>query len=208
LYLVGSGIIKICDRLPHNLPDICPACGMGIKPHRGFQWISPLQFFHQHLPLCEDEPTCIMCNPPNEQHGLMWVGNRFYSASSFAMEATKIGVSKRIAHVPRGIELGKTIVYLAHRQGGIKEIEEKTAFGIIKKSQSCPAIFYVFRPIRIEKLIWKRNATTENILELEKQGITPIIVPDNDIDHDPDTTMAKDVINAKKPKHRKLQEVF
>lgn len=207
LYLIGSGIITTCDRLPYNLPDLCPACGCGIKQHRGFQWINPKIFFKQHEPTCEDND--VMCQPPDELHGLQWVGNRFYSAKSFVEEATRLGVSKRIAHIPKGLVLGKTIVYLAHPSGGIKEVTETTALNTtVTKNKPCPAIFYVFRPQRIEKLIWKRDATTEVILDLEKQGITPIIVPDEDKSHDPKTALSKDIQDAKKPKYKPLSETF
>jgi len=44
-------------------------------------------------------------------------------------------------------------------------------------------IFCAFRPQRIEKLIRESDATPEELKKLEKRGITPIKVPDNDPDH-------------------------
>lgn len=208
LYLCGSSIIiTTCDRLPYNLPEACPTCGAGIKPHRGFQWMNPLRFFGVHID-CEDKPICPMCRPPNDLSGLMWVGNRFYSPQSFIAEAINQGFSKRIAHIPRGLIIGKTIVYLAHRKAGTTTTEEETLLGKVKQNQSCPAIFYVFRPTRIEKLIWKSEATTDTILDLEKQGITPIIIPDGDKDHDPSTPMSQDIKEARKPKYKRLEDVI
>lgn len=206
LYLIGSGIITTCNRLPYNLPDLCPACGCGIKQHRGFQWINPQVFFGNHKENCDE--LDMMCQPPNSSEGLMWVGNRYYSSKSFIEEASRLGVSKRIAHIPKGLILGKTIVYLAHPSGGVHEVEEQTALGVIKKTEPCPAIFYVFRPQRIEKLIWKSEATSDTILELEKQGITPVIVPDEDKAHDPSIPMSKDIKDSKKPKYKNLEETF
>lgn len=216
LYLVGNGITTSCDRLPYNLPDLCPACGCGIKQHRGFQWINPQLVFGEHQNpetstnhYCNDEPTCEMCNPTSNPAGLMWVGNRYYSAKSFINESIKQGISKRIAHIPTNFILGETIVYLAHPSGGLKETEERNVLmGIIKKKEPCTAIFYVFKPVRIEKLIWKREASAEIILELEKQNITPIIIPDDDIAHDQATTLTKDIKDGKKPKYKNLSEVF
>ena len=138
----------------------------------------------------------------------MWVGNRYYSSKSFIEEASRLGVSKRIAHIPKGLILGKTIVYLAHPSGGVHEVEETTALGVVKKNEPCPAIFYVFKPGRVEKLIWKSEATSDTILELEKQGITPVIVPDEDKAHDPSIPMSKDIKDSKKPKYKNLEETF
>lgn len=208
LYLVGNGIVDVCDRLPLNLPKICATCGAGIKPHRGFQWINPQKLFDNHKK-CNDKPTCMMCYPPDEQSGLMWVGNRWYTPQKFIEEALNLGVSKRISHIPKGFEIGKTIIYLAHRKAGTKTVEEPTNFGEpIKKRELCPAIFYVIRPKRIEKLIWKKDATTENILELEKRGITPIIIPDGDKDHDPKKSISQDIKDHKKPKYKDLKDAF
>ena len=46
-----------------------------------------------------------------------------------------------------------------------------------------PGVFASFKPQRIEKLIWQSEATEENLKDLEKRGITPVIVPDGDKDH-------------------------
>ena len=207
LYLMGIGIIETCDRLPHNLPEICTTCGAGIKPHRGFQWINPQKLFGNHEE-CKDEQTCIMCYPPDEQSGLMWVGNRWYTPQKFIEEAVTRGVSKRISSIPKELKLGETIIFLAHRKAGVEEIEEPTEFGVIKKHRPCPAIFYVFRPMRVEKLIWKRDATTENILTLEKRGITPVIIPDGDKEHDPSVSISQDIKRHKEPKYKDLKDAF
>jgi len=46
---------------------------------------------------------------------LMWVGAVHYSTvESFVREAAKVGVSKRVANVPVGVKLGKSLLFLAH----------------------------------------------------------------------------------------------
>jgi hypothetical protein len=39
LYLVSGGFAKTCYKLPIGL-TVCPCCNQGIKPARGFTWIS------------------------------------------------------------------------------------------------------------------------------------------------------------------------
>ena len=183
LYLIGEGLGKVCHRLPLKLPEECPCCGAGIKFHRGFQWINPQQIFGfcyecttSSTPLCD--PSCPVCNPP-EKVGLMWVGERYYPRTiDFTMEAEKYGISKAIASVPKGLELGKTWVYLAHRKAVVEQVEdENTLTGY--REEHVPGIFYAFRPVRIEMLIKESDATEENLEKLKKRGITPVIVPDN-----------------------------
>ena len=46
---------------------------------------------------------------------LMWVGVSNYSTvMSFTREAVRLGVSKRVAQVPVGVKLGKSLMFLAH----------------------------------------------------------------------------------------------
>ena len=46
---------------------------------------------------------------------LMWVGASHYpTVASFVREAHKLGVSKRVAQVPVGVRLGRSLMFLAH----------------------------------------------------------------------------------------------
>jgi len=167
IYLVGEGIAVPCDKMPYPL-EVCPTCGQGIKFSRGFTWLNPLKFFGVHEN-CRDLGDCPICKP-TEKAGLMWVGSKFYTKSSFIEEAREMGISKRIHFVPKGLELGKTWVLLAYRER-------------VSKDEVRNEIFYAFRPTKVEMLINQSEATQEKIEELQKRGITPIIVPDNDPDH-------------------------
>jgi len=209
LYLVGEGSAFSCDRLPYNL-EVCPVCGYGIKFSLGFTWIKPEPLFGQHEN-CTDtlKNTCPFCNPKiaGERAGLMWVGEEFYTPESFMREAEERGISKRINAIPRGFEIGKTWVYLAHKKAGTKIITENNNLLNSEKQKKvpCPAIFMAFVPKRIEKLIWKSEATEENLKELKKRGITPVIVPDGDPDHNPKRSIREDLKISRNRKQTKLE---
>jgi len=109
----------------------------------------------------------------------MWVGTKFYTPESFTHEAVKLGISKRISAVPRGLELGKTWVLIGQRQAAL--VENK---GSLFKTKPAPGIFYAFIPRRIEKIITDEQAKDDELVEaLHKRGITPVVVPSNDPDH-------------------------
>ena len=154
IYLRGIGWGETCERLPYPL-EVCPACGGGIKFSRGFTWIRPTTLLHE-LPLCREvdaghntylppfpgcpdchnHQACIVCNPLGDPAGLMWVGEKYYTPASFTAEATEMGISKKVSAIPRGFEMGKHWIYLAHMRAGY------TA-----------GIFCVFRPSHVELVI-------------------------------------------------------
>lgn len=129
-----------------------------------------------------------MCDPKDETAYIMLVGEKYYSPQSFLAEGTTLGVSKKIAFIPQEFELGKTVVYLAHKkatlQCGNTSPDKK---GKIKMLQESTGIFCAFVPQRIEKLFWesqlkgKKGETLKR--KLAKQGITPIPIPDGDEEH-------------------------
>jgi len=168
-----------CIILPYNV-GICPCCFEGIKFSRGFKWIVPNKLFLDIEESCSGfiESSCIVKNNcplrSKEKSGIMWIGEMFYTPQSFTEEAIQHGVSKRIASVPRDFEIGKTWVFLAHKRGGIDP----------KTNKKVPAIFYVFKPIRIEKIVSETQYRNKDEIEiLKRRGITPIVVPDEDYDH-------------------------
>jgi len=190
LYLVGNGISVPCDMLPLEL-EPCPTCGFEISFTRGFMWISKeyINFQgneHRERDICKCGEDCPICFPilsnDLKKYGFMWVGQKYYAPETFIKESKELGVSKRIAEIPKGLELGKTWILLAHKKVDTSpELEPKGLKA--SEPQYKPAIFYAFRPTRIEKLIWKSQATRRKLNKLKKQGITPIIIPDGDKDH-------------------------
>jgi len=174
LYLCCAGITITCDRLPVPL-KICPCCGQGIKFSRGVTWVTLADYIGEHDP-CKDPKGCIICHPPKgERQLLLWVGEKFYSTKSFTGEASKMGISKRIASIPRGLELGKTWVLLAHK----KAVPDRDEGEI-------PGIFHAFRPTHIEMPLWKSEIDAldpEVIKRLMEKGIKLIPIADGDPDH-------------------------
>ncbi len=167
-----------CISLPHNVTT-CPCCYEGIKFSRGYKWFIPNKLFNNIEETCSGfiESACpIKNNCPlksKEKSGIMWVGNQFYTPQNFIEEAKEQGISKRISAVPNEFELGKTWVFLAHNSGGRNDSNKKV-----------PAIFHVFKPTRIEKIVSKTQYKNKDEMEkLRSKGIIPIVVDDNDFDH-------------------------
>lgn len=194
-YLVGSGLGEPCDMLPLVMHE-CPTCGFKVPFSRVFMWINVKLLrvdSETHLGRPEEckcrgmHPMnpCPICFPPQEgKYGFMWVG-REYTPESFMEEAKEMGVSKRIPKIPKGLELNKTWVLLAHRKvpiyNGSNGVTIQQIVGLAPAEPTKkPAIFYAFKPERIEKLIWKKDATPERIQELEEKGYTPILIDDKD----------------------------
>jgi hypothetical protein len=140
-----------------------------------------------------------MCDPKDEIALLMRVGETFYKTpDDFMNEALHLGISKRIPAIPPELEVGKTVIYLAH--GKACEVREpvalQQAMAIVEEAETKQpklletetvtktlGIFTAFIPQRIEQLVWQKDATTEKLDELRKRNITPVIVPDGDGDH-------------------------
>lgn len=209
LYLCGGGHGMTCDRLPYEL-KVCPVCGSGVKFSRGFQWLDWKRYAGSHYleetehPLakiiCHCNLVCPVCYPEISQpYGLLFVGEAFYTPQSFIQEAIQMGVSRRIAAIPKNLKLGKTWVLFAHKHVVEKLIVESVqeAWDEVRQGKTpelgetvkVPGVFYAFRPQTIELLIWKSDATPEHLAELVKKNITPIIIPDGDVDHDPRTSL-------------------
>ncbi len=206
LYLCGGGASMHCDRIPFEIVN-CPTCGNGLKFSRAWTWLDWLKYAGRHvqvldvdaggtieLPVqfrndldeCRCLPRCPICNPlMNEQpYGLLWIGEKFYSPENFIKEALQMGVSRRIPAIPNKLKLGKTWVIFAHIKGCGESTDPETRLPVNK-----PGIIYAFRPTSLELLVWESEATPERLKELEKKNITPIIIPDGDVEHDPNTPL-------------------
>jgi hypothetical protein len=176
LYLVGSGITLPCDRLPYLL-EVCPTCGAGVKFSQGFRWLDIATFLGEHKD-CKCVGVCPVCHPTqwSEKHGLMWVGRHFYTPESFVEEATRLGISKRISRIPKELVLGQTWILLAHKEAGEKLVENVNT--------KWPAIFYAFRPQKIEMIVTQSQSKDGEFMQkLNEKNLTPVVVPDNDADH-------------------------
>lgn len=124
LYLVGGGLSTPCDRMPFPL-DRCRHCGGGVKFTRGPQWLQP-DFFskcyghgsHDEAvqSLCQDESACPVCRNREDfgPHLLLWIGRKHYTPEAYLEEGRRLGVSRRLSALPKGLVLGETWVLLAH----------------------------------------------------------------------------------------------
>jgi hypothetical protein len=212
LYLCGEYIPVACDRLPYPL-DVCPVCGAGIKVSRGFTKINPLRLFGLHdfaecngksgifVQNCSDKiRPCFVCDPTDEPAFIMGVGEKYYKTpADFQEEAHRLGVSKRIPFIPKELELGKTVLYLAHPKAcqvaesvglqqalalaGPEDSSNQHRLMDSEKVEYKLGIFTAFIPHRVEKLIWEHDATPEELAKLEKRRITPIVIKDGESDH-------------------------
>ena len=208
LYLVSEGRGIVCDRLPIEVL-ICPCCGGGIKPARGWTWIQPVELFGGDHTSCHCHPYCPACNPSSvegNRAGLLWVGEKFYTVESFLQESADMGISRRINSIPRGFKVGKTWIFMAHRKCIQKWNEDgpKDVMGMPTETEHVPGIFTAFRPQRIEKLVkqseYETHQKIDGLLETSLidpcemeiynrlrqdigRGITLVPVSDDDPDH-------------------------
>lgn len=166
IYLVADGMLSECPQMPIEM-SVCPCCSQGIKPARGFTWISPNPLIKTpcDLQCCRPWEDC----PPSGKFigrcGLLWIGEKFYATpDDFLREANTMGVSRRIPMVPRGFEAGKTWIMLGHRKGIQSGPDEFK-----------PALIFMFRPEKVEYVL-KETETEQDIERLVERGLTPVIV--------------------------------
>lgn len=175
LYLMGDGPSIACGRLPIAL-SVCPCCGHGIKPARGWTWIDADKLIAATPNDCQLPSSCDYC-PVGSMIGnglgfaeLLWIGGKFYNTPrTFNAEADSLGISRRIAQVPKGFKVGETWVLLAHRKAIVKPIE----FG--EETEYTPGIFRIFKPDSIEVIVdgSEDKATIDGFI---KRGLTPVLV--------------------------------
>ena len=171
--MVGGEIMAPCDRLPIAL-EICPCCGGGIKPTRGFTWIEPYRLFkgdHGTTQTVGGQPAvtygctcdlfCPVCFPSrffiNVENGegikagLLWIGKQHYpTPKDFLDEGATMGISRRINSIPREFVLGQTWVFFAH----LNAIENNgNVIDDPDADKYTPGIFSAFLPKRFERIV-------------------------------------------------------
>ena len=128
----------------------------------------------------------------------MFVGKQSYTPSSFIKEAFAQGVSKRIPEIPSWLKLGETWVFLTHNQTPNVSLAELKKNGLqIKEPEYMKAIFYGFKPQRIEMPMWKGDLLDADIQKLEEKGITPVLLdktPENKQIHKAAQNVAKHLL--------------
>lgn len=200
IYIVGGGPGEPCDRLPIPI-DCCPTCNGGMKQHRGFEWLLASYVEARSKPCLALEGHCARCPicntkvlaataDPGDKFGLMWVGGQFYpSYTDWLDEARKLGISKRIAAVPKGFVPGKTYILVAHPKV-IERAQDKGELlsGDASKLEKVwiPGVFHGFRSTKLEVIVTPSMKDEEWVKDLQaKHGATLVEVPENDPDHAP-----------------------
>lgn len=184
-FRVSPGTGFQCDQLPFVLAS-CECCGFTPKIKRGYSYLNS-EYFKEHDD-CGCTKVCPICHPEQyagQRYLGMRVSSRYYTPEEYLAEAARIGVSLRTSSYPKDFEMEKTWILLSHAKAGTKVVDGEEV--------ACPAIFFVFQPDKLEKLIWKSDATEEKLAELEAAGITPVIVPNRDADHNPDRSIRDDI---------------
>lgn len=204
LYLCSGGVGAPCCKMPIIL-HVCPTCNGGIKQTRGWQWIDPRPWLKGECSMTRKtlQNHCPAAHPDmlGERVGLLWVGEQFYpTPEAFAKEANEMGVSRRITTIPRGFELGKTWVFMAHPK--VQRVKvDRCELGADCKCEAATdnvvpicehfreydwvgGVFRIFKPDRIEKIVTETQAKDlDEMKKLIDAGITPVSVPDDDKDH-------------------------
>lgn len=193
LYLMSGGPAAACGKLPLML-GVCPCCGGGIKPVRSWTWVDAARLFEGRACAQEnaDGCECPLADPKAiGRSGLLWIGEKFYPTPlDYTREAGAMGISRRISAVPKGFEAGRTWVLLAHRKALWRDAEGRlrpnvgdapefigdgTTPGTTHAVEFVPAVFRLFRPDRIEKVV-SEDVTDEEVEALLKRGIQPVVV--------------------------------
>ena len=166
IYLMADELSAPCLMLPYEL-TVCPCCGQGIKPARGWTWIEPdlfgppVEVSDCGVFYCRSCPVGL--GRTWERAGLLWIGERFYSTGySFTSEAQSMGISRKISALPRDFEIGETWVFFAHRKGEIWINEDK-------EEEWLPAIFSACKPTHIDLVIDDENDIPEYCERLQER---------------------------------------
>lgn len=206
LYLVSGSESRECGRLPVPL-TVCPVCSAGIKQTRGWTWVDaahilgagPCDLDYETVSSCDTCPLSGSVIASIGRAGLLWIGEKFYpTTAEFTTEAAKLGISRRISAIPRGFKVRETWVLFGHPKGADcadcdgrgEDLTEPTDG--VPKCRTCkgtgrvPGVFRLFRPTAIEKIITESMASalsSAEVRQLSEQGISIVIVPDDDPDH-------------------------
>lgn len=168
IYLIGPAQGAPCGRLPLPL-HVCPACSAGIKPSRGWTWITPSSLFQLSAETCAaGVEACNTC-PIGRlwgagitgRHGLLWIGEQHYkSPHLFMAEARKRGISRKLGAMPKDFKLGETWVFLAHRS---------TIPDPDKPGEFLPGVFSVFKPTGVDLVIADEKNVPERAIKLAEE---------------------------------------
>ena len=200
LYLCSDSVGKGCTLLPVPM-EVCPCCGTGIKPARGWTWVTPDGLLPHHDTDSTEHRGCPLNTPGllGERAGLLWIGESFYATpEAWLAEGKAMGFSRRVPAVPQGYVPGETWVLVGHRkaiQEGLvctspdehkgtvaRNFEEAEAIAepwpqaeAVWADHYVPAVFHLWRPERLEYVVHGTEDEDE-LAALEARGIEPVVV--------------------------------
>lgn len=166
LYLIGGSSSSPCCKLPYLL-SVCRCCGQGVKPSRGFTWINS-HLFSGCIAIGDN--YCYGCPGACDdmRMGLMWVGEKYCpTPGDFAKEANFLGVSKRIAQLPKDVEPGKTWVALAHRKA-VPHYQDQPDGSVVVLCE--PGVFMFFKVQAVQYVVTGKESQ-DQLERLSKRGI-------------------------------------
>lgn len=177
LYLIDKKAGRECGRLP--IPTtVCPCCGRGIKPSRGWTWVDADEIMRAAPPCrfegtsdCEICPLSILIEKGMGRAGLIWIGEKYYpTANHYLREVERMGDSRRIKSVPRGYRVGETYVLLAHRKAILTRDPEMG-----KEIVYEPGIFRIIQPEKIEVVV--TGDESDDVIDgYVKRGLSPVVI--------------------------------
>lgn len=199
IYLTSPAGGENCERLPWPL-TVCPCCGGGIRPARGWTWVRPSLLFPKNQePICtchggayhhsnlSHYRRCPVCNPdgvigPDKDAGLIWIGEKFYpTPHDFLREGAEMGLSRKLSAIPNGFKLGETWVLLGYR----KAIQEPNSPQMGDEITWVPGIFQVWRPTGLDLVINDPDDIPERALNIAKthpEARLVKVIKDADVD--------------------------
>jgi len=196
LYLVSPPQPTSCGRFPIHT-TVCPTCGAGIRPSRGFTWVdgNAIRDMAKVCPyqeLAGDDAALLGGGPviAEECHdcamtmdigraGLIWIGTMHYpTPQAFVREGMVMGHSRRLPgnRLPRGFVIGETEVFLGHRWAvapwSVPGYDPDMDKDNLKME---PGIFGIWRPTAAEKVVdWRYDQ--DEVERLGRRGIDAVIV--------------------------------
>ena len=180
LYLVNRSEGKPCGRIPFPL-IVCPCCGEGFRPSRGYRWVDGEKLL-ETAPECSFDKCIDDCSfrEGNEENVgrsiLIWTSpDNYPTPDDFLTESGEMGVCRRLSgdQIPRGLIVGETWVFLAHREAIVRE--RKDSERLVDYHYFLPGVFHAFVPEMIEYVVTGEETDAE-IERLVKRGITPVQV--------------------------------
>ena len=112
---------------------------------------------------------CPLSDPP-QRAGLLWIPKAYYPwPLCFYQEASALGIAFRIRALPKGFEIGKTMVLLAH----VNAVFNDRSLHEYRELAYIPGIYAAFIPQAVEYVV-KGTETEEELQGLVKKGITPV----------------------------------